>query len=423
MLARCASCGVRFVVPEDRATNPNLKVRCRCGAEFPLHAPKAPRVAGGSDGAVAAAAVAPAAVRSPAAAPPLPAATGDPLRSGAWRRCSNHPQVKSESVCPACGTGYCRDCEQRIRNVPVCPRCQGLCTDVAKIEEDTAREKQRARTMADDIGFIAAYPFSDPVAYVMLAVFTGFFSFFSGFAMGVILSKGVLVWYGFTALTKVSVGKFRGYMPNFGDITDIVHPMRLSLAAFLASGWPLIAVWYFYGLPALLEQARGPEIAVVHAQEPEEPQLEEGEAGLEEGEAGEGKEEGALAAAEQEGTESYDGGSSPLLGLVLFGVAGLWYLLYMPMALIVAAISRGFFKTLNPLIGIEAIAKMGGAYWFAAGIYFGLALLQLVLDRFLSLVPIAGTMISAFVGAYVWLATGCALGLAVFKRAKELNLD
>ncbi|HET7294928.1 MAG TPA: hypothetical protein VFM88_21090 [Vicinamibacteria bacterium] len=420
MLARCASCGVRFVVPEDRARNPGLKVRCRCGAEFALHAPKPPRVAGGADAAVAAAA-APAPVRSSAAAPP-PVAADEPLRSGAWRRCSNHPQVKSESVCPACGIGFCRDCEQRIRNVPVCPRCQGLCTDVAKVEEDAAREKQRARTMADDIGFIAAYPFSDPAAYVMLAVFTGFFSFFSGFAMGVILSKGVLVWYGFTALTKVSVGKFRGYMPNFGDITDIVHPMRLSFAAFLAAGWPLIAVWYFLGLPAFIEQARGPEVAVVHAQEPEpEPPAEEGQA-AEGVESGEGAEDG-LAAAAEEGPEGYDGGPSPVLGVVLFGVAALWYLLYMPMALIVAAISRGFFKTLNPLIGVEAIAKMGGAYWFAAGIYFALALVQLVLDRFLGLIPIAGTMISAFVAAYAWLATGCALGLAVFKKAKELNLD
>ncbi len=37
--------------------------------------------------------------------------------------------------------------------------------DVAKLEEDTAREKQRSRTMSGDIGFISAYPFSDPVAH------------------------------------------------------------------------------------------------------------------------------------------------------------------------------------------------------------------------------------------------------------------
>lgn len=404
MLARCASCGLRFVVPDDKAANPDLKVRCRCGAEFALHEPKPPRVSA-----------------APEAVAPRPAPGFDPSRSSAWRRCSNHAQVKSESVCPACGVGFCRDCEQRVRNVPVCPRCQGLCTEVARIEEESVRARQRARTMADDVGLIASYPFSDPVAYVMLAVFTGFFSFFSGFAMGVILSKGVLVWYGFTALTKVSVGKFRGYMPDFGDITDIVHPLRLSLAAFLAASWPLIAVWYFFGLPAFVEQARGPESGVVYAQEPQpEPQPEEG--GAVEGEAAEG-EDATLPPPEEAGRKTYDSDASPFLGLLLFGLAALWHLFYMPMALIVAAISHGFFKTLNPLIGIEAIAKMGGAYWFASAIYFALTLLQALFDRALSLIPIAGAMIGAFVAAYAWLATGCALGLAVFKKAKELNLD
>src|SRR5262245_25627437 len=364
MLTRCASCGVRFVVPDDRAANPNLTVRCRCGADFPLNAPKAPRATESASAAPAPQPPATPAGSAPAA--PRSAAPGHGLRSGAWRRCANHPQAKSESVCPACAVGYCRDCEQRVRNVPVCPRCQGLCSEVAKMEEESAREKQRARTMADDVGFIAAYPFTDPTAYLMLAVFTGFFSFFSGFAMGVILSKGVLVWYGFTALTKVSVGKFRGYMPNFGDLTDIVHPMRLSFAAFLAASWPLLAVAYFVGLPSFVQMSRGPEIPVVHAQEAE-PQVEEqGDTAAEQqGEPAAADDKGALAATRE--LESYDRGSSPMLALALFGLAAIWHLFYMPMALIVAAISRAFFKTLNPLVGIDAIMKMGGAYWFAAG--------------------------------------------------------
>lgn len=100
MLARCGSCGVGFVVPDDKAANPRLRVRCQCGFEVALHEPKPPRV------------------QTPAL-------------------------------------------------------CERPCTDVAKLEEDTAREKQRSRTMSDDIGFISAYPFSDPAAYVMLRVGSG----------------------------------------------------------------------------------------------------------------------------------------------------------------------------------------------------------------------------------------------------------
>ncbi len=410
MLTRCSKCGVRFAVPDDRATNPDLVVRCRCGAEFPLHstrpAPAAP---------------------SHAAAPAPPAGSRSPagpssLRSGAFRRCVNHPPAKSESVCPACAVGFCRECERRVRNVPVCPRCEGLCADTVKIEEDLARDNQRARTMADDIGFIAVYPFTDRAAYVMLALFTWFFSFFSAMAMGAILSKGVLVWYSFTALTKVSVGQFRGFMPNFGDITDIVHPLRLSLAAFLASSWPLLALLFWAG-PVDFFAMADLDSPIVHAQEEEQP-APDGLAAEPSEETGPGEDEttpaGPIAdAGDAAGVDS--GQPSYVKGLYV--LAFLWQLLYMPMALIVAAISREFFKTLNPIIGVDANARRGASYWFAALLYTGLSIVQTVLDQVLSLVPIAGSLVGAFVSAYVSLTTGCALGLAVFKKAKELNLD
>lgn len=393
-------------MPDERASNPKLRVRCRCGAEFPLHG-----------GASTAREPARAAAR---ATPPRPADPAAALRSGAWRRCASHPQARSESVCVACGVGFCRECERRVRNVPVCPRCEGLCTDTAKIEEEVARERQRARTMQDDVGFIAAYPFTDRAAYVMLALFTWFFSFFQGFAMGVILSKGVLVWYSFTALTKVSAGKFRGYMPNFGDITDLVHPLRLSLAAILIASGPLLVLPFVVGppdLPAFLEQARA-ATDVVRAQEPSPPS--EDSATEEDMPAAEPSE--ASGAFGEEGFE-VPGSTQPAWINGAYVLAFLWQLLYMPMALIVAAISRGFFKTLNPVIGVDAISKMGGAYWFAALLYTVLTVVQGFLERLLSAIPIAGGLVASFSGAYVSLTTGCALGLAVFKRARELDLD
>jgi hypothetical protein len=278
--------------------------------------------------------------------------------------------------------------------------------------------------MQDDVGFIAAYPFTDRAAYIMLALFTWFFSFFQGFAMGVILSKGVLVWYSFTALTKVSVGKFRGYMPNFGDITDIVHPLRLSLAAILIASGPLLVLPFAVGppdLPSFLEAARRPT-AVVHAQEakPEPPADEDAASMQDEDAAAYSK----PTAGDQPGEPSSARESGQLLWVNgLYLLAFLWQLLYMPMALIVAAISRGFFKTLNPVIGVDAISKMGVAYWFAAILYTVLTVVQSFLERLLAAIPIAGSLAASFSGAYVSLTTGCALGLAVFKRARELDLD
>jgi hypothetical protein len=111
------------------------------------------------------------------------------------------------------------------------------------------------------------------------------------------------------------------------------------------------------------------------------------------------------------------------LFFLLFGLAIVWKLVYTPAALTVAALSRGFFKTLNPVVGLHTIHKMGGIYWQALAIYSVLAGAQWVLGFGLGFIPIAGGIVKAFVDAYAYLAVGCTLGLAVFKKARELGWD
>jgi hypothetical protein len=89
----------------------------------------------------------------------------------------------------------------------------------------------------------------------------------------------------------------------------------------------------------------------------------------------------------------------------------------------VAALSRSFFKILNPLLGADTIRRMGGIYWQALLIYSVFAGLQWLLGMGLGFIPIAGGIVSSFVDAYAYLAIGCTLGLAVFKRSKELGWD
>jgi hypothetical protein len=104
-------------------------------------------------------------------------------------------------------------------------------------------------------------------------------------------------------------------------------------------------------------------------------------------------------------------------------IAIVWKVLYSPVALVVAAISRSFVATLNPLGGVGAIRSMGATYWSAMGVYTGIAVVELVLVGVLDLVPLAGRFLGAFVQSYTYLAIGCLLGLAVFKKAPELGLD
>jgi hypothetical protein len=109
--------------------------------------------------------------------------------------------------------------------------------------------------------------------------------------------------------------------------------------------------------------------------------------------------------------------------IVLFGVALLWKIIYTPAALTVAALSRGFFKTLNPVVGLDTIHKMGEVYWQALLIYSFFAGAQWLLGVALSFIPIAGGIVRSLVDAYAYLAIGCTLGLAVFKKARELGWD
>lgn len=451
MQVACPSCGHVLTVPPDKAAVPNLKAKCRCGTVFAIGPAPAPARSASSMAAgparpspsiaaatrpKPAAAVPPAVLMGAAAGaealvppplPPRPAGTpaGAPARTAAaaprlapvgpaagarprtvpvpWRRCQNHPQTRSEHYCPQCTKGFCGECVKKVQNAAICPACEGLCIAAAAYEALQEKERQRARPMSDEIGLIAAYPLGDWMAYVMLALFTWFFGLFAGFSgIMVVLSKGVLTWYSFNAVSRVSIGNLRDVMPDFRDASDISHALRLSLAALVISAGPLFAC--VFGIPGAKLMMSGPRVEArsfqaVHAEPP--------------------ASTGTTFEAEREGP-------GPLLAplaMLAIVLAVVWLVVYLPVALTVAALSKSFLSTLNPLIGIDTIKKMGGVYWQAVAIYLALVAAQVVVGFPLRFIPLLGGLVRSFVDAYVALAIGCTLGLAVFKKAVELGWD
>ena len=467
MTVRCVGCGRSIPVPPDKAAEPRLRVKCPCGAIFlvaeaprvedpatakpPILAtpaafataippPAAPRattagLSAASSGPIVARPAAPAKVASPppavVSATAAVAATAPP-RPVSWRRCVHHP-VRSHSVCPACVKGYCEACArpQTVQNAVICPSCDGLCVRASQYEESQARGQQQARSLMQELGTIVAYPLRDPMGLVMLSLFTWFFgllakmALFGGFA-GIILSQGVLLSYCFFAVSRVSSGNLHDFTPDFRGISDFIEPLRLGLAVLLISSGPLLLVT-FLGLGVALfgaERAALPSLPVAHAhsQPPPSPEAEEEP---EEKPEKKGADGGHTAAGREE-REDRGPTSTPATvagGLVLFGIALLWKLVYTPAALTVAALSRGFFKTLNPAVGLDTIHKMGGIYWQALAIYSFFAGAEWLLGAALSFIPIAGGIVRSFVDAYAYLAIGCTLGFAVFKKARELGWD
>jgi hypothetical protein len=469
MQVACPSCAHVITVPPEKAAVPNLKAKCRCGHTFPIAsatppggpaaldppgpstgvvrvaAANADRVAeiraANARAAAAFAAAAPAATPAGAAAlapPPLPgrpagAASGPSARTAAaprpasapaadgrverprsvpvpWRRCQNHPQVRSEHVCPKCAKGFCDACTQKVQNAAICPACEGLCVGAAAYEELQDKAKQRNRSMMEEIPLIASYPLRDTMSFVLLSLFTWFFGLAAGFfGLAMLLSKGVLTWYSFNAVSKVSIGNLRDLMPEFRDISEIGHALRLSLAALVISGGPFFLCVFLVPGAAVLTGGRSfvqaSRLEVVHAQPPATPVPEE---------------EDTRSAFEAERDGASIMGPLAMLGIV---IAVIWMVAYMPVALTVAALSKSILSTLNPAIGVDTIKKMGVTYWQALAIYLVIVVAQAVAGFVLGLVPIAGGLAMGFVNAYAALAIGCTLGLAVFKKAAELGWD
>lgn len=418
-------------VPPDKASLPNLKARCPCGTVFPVTGPapvlQPPDPPVARPPARVVAPPAPAIAAAPVAAPPAATTPRTPTRPVPWPRCANHPQVRSVHVCPRCVKGYCDECAQKVQGAAICAQCDGLCVPTAGYgqKQDTAR--QRDRSMVEDLGVIAGYPFRDPLGFALLALFTWFFGYFAA-----ALAQGVLMLYTFHALTRVSNGDLKSFMPDVTDPTELFQPARLALAAFVVSTGPLIAVTLLVpgaALEGILGSHTPP--AVAHAAQQPAP-VEDDEAPPPDddaggdatdaddhppGEEGERGQAGSALPYERE-APPFGGGAVALLAVTLF-----WKLVYTPVALTVAALSRSVLSTINPVIGIGTIGRMGATYWQAMVIYTIFALAQWATGFALDRIPVAGGIVRSFTDAYASLAIACTLGLAVFKKASALGWD
>ena len=359
------------------------------------------------------------------AASPRPRARGP--RPGAWRTCAHHSGKRSEGVCTECGKGWCPECVKRQGTAAICPDCDALCQSTADREEAERVARQRRRPLRDELGTVLTYPLRDPMAYIMMAVVVGLFSTaakvaaFGGY-FGTLFAQGLLYAYAFTAINRVSSGNTTNFMPEISDITDIITPVRLGVAAMIISSGPAFLLLLVLGVSSIFALG-SPGVGSGEPSYEATPMSEE----LRQVLAEQGMSEEEIAEFE-EGYSLEEGVNAPAAGtaigaLIALPFALLWKLLYSPIALIAAAISRSFFATLNPVIGIDAIRRMGSIYWEALVVYTAIAFASFIGSAVLGLVPFLGGFLAAFVQSYAFLSFGCLLGFAVYKKAEELGVD
>jgi hypothetical protein len=326
---------------------------------------------------------------------------------------------------------------RREGTATICATCDALCVPAAEREAREARTRQRARPLTEETGTILRYPLTDVTAFVAFAIVVGLFSVAASFAafgagFGVLFSQGLLYAYAFTAINRVSAGDMDGFMPEIGDMADLAGPLRVGFAALLISSGPLVALTFLYPPTDVVQAIAGDRaVAALAAPTPEpsaEPTLAPEVAALLEDDpegAGPGPDEEA-AGPDPDEAEAASFAAEPLVpawALAAFVAALLWKLVYSPIALVAGGISQSFVKTMNPVVGLDAIRRMGPTYWTAMVLYTAIALVEFAVAAVLGLVPFAGGFLRAFVQSYSYLAIGCLLGLAVYKKAPELGLD
>jgi hypothetical protein len=299
--------------------------------------------------------------------------------------------------------------------------------------------------MTAEIKTILSYPLQDPTAFIIFAIITGFFSFAALFSpRAIIFSWGILLWYSFHTLYQVASGNLTRFIPEFNDLSDLTHPLRLSGAALMITWGPLLLLGVLFtanvGMGIGFSSLTGgtaveKEQAVNAPSKEEEPTLAEIQSLLGDTRGEEMDSEASVASRQPEKqtpprtripatkTEITVPGEKTSGVSLLLLLALLWKVAYTPVALIVAALSKNVLSVLNPLIGVDTIRRMGPVYWHVLLIYTGLTVTEAGMGKIFGLMPIVGDIGMAFVKAYVAIAVGCALGLAVFKKAPELGWD
>ena len=117
-----------------------------------------------------------------------------------------------------------------------------------------------------------------------------------------------------------------------------------------------------------------------------------------------------------------------VIGAILF----LWGMFYFPAACAVAGYTRLFSATINPLVGLDTIKRLGGTYVKIALMGLVLVIAWLIVGMFLNAIfspfdlPQMGNLPAKFFGSlfsfYLFAVFSCILGYALFKKSDELNI-
>lgn len=321
-----------------------------------------------------------------------PSVGGYAHQSGAAGTCVTHTTAPAKFLCQGCRAALCGACVKRYASTAVCVLCGQLCRPYAQATQELKKSADRYSGFGmSDFAAAIVYPFKDPIAMIFAGLLYGFVVIFGWY--GQLLGMGLMFGYVSNTIRRVARGRYEdGPAPDLSDPIDLIwDAVKTGVAVMLIAFGPVIAVIVFGigNFPSFMDEEGGVSIAAL----------------------------GAFG--------------------VLFLLAVFWLVFYYPMALLVAGYTADFVSTINPLVGLVTMWKMGIVYVKAYFMCLLIYVAGLVMSGMLGFVePLAesfgavakgfgwftGTILQSMVMFFVSIIMAAILGLAVYKRADELDV-
>ncbi|MBX3265253.1 MAG: hypothetical protein KF831_00935 [Acidobacteria bacterium] len=420
-------------------------------------------------------------------------------------RCANHSDVPSKYICSGCGAGFCKACPRSYGgSVRICPACGELCRDAEAVAAASVAASSAALGGDSfgfgDLGYSFGHPFRFGTSLVLGGILYTFLSlgqsaaglggiFMVATALIAVMATNAIS-FGVLANTVDNFSKGAidsNFMPDFEDFSiweDVVHPLFLSLAAYISSFGPfilaaIVGVYLIFSAVSSKVESINADLEKIpgthyYAQRDVAEQSSEVKRVLTE--AADGKNEQIASVTEPTGEptpvidedareqeelwamaqqhrqaqlESVIGPSpetrdaqfqeflsgflqlaAPLV--VVLMLTFFWGLLLYPAACAVAGYTRSFAATINPGTALNTIRHLGFDY-------VKLLLFGLILSIFSGIVIAIPTMllnpfdmpgvgnlpakaVGAFIGFYFWAVYACLIGLMLFRNRDKLAL-
>lgn len=405
--------------------------------------------------------------------------------------CLIHPENEPAYYCDGCANLFCKGCPTSYGGtVKICPMCGAMCKPIAAVKEQQKKAVQYHHDIMQGFGFgdfgkALAYPFKYKVSLIVGAIMFMFFSIsqssagFGGiwmqsaslfcFMLANMLTFGVLA----NTVENMSQGRLtENFMPSFDDFNiydDVLQPFFLSLGAYISSFGLLIAIAIF-GI--VYASNRAAETRVDHLAEMSK-KIQENKEARDDGrilpdgtivppldqltpeqrkavddndiekmqEMFKEHRKASLESVVGKTPETRDKEFKQMMSdfstigvplLILTFLAFLWGIFYFPAACAVSGYTRSFAATVNPLVGLDTIKRMGFDYVKLLAMFIILVIVSFIVSGILGAIfmafdmPGIGNLPAKAIGSlfsfYLSVVFALILGYALYKNSAKLNL-